>query len=420
MANKDKIFQENIEFHQGLYELIKENIKDIPDGSIILTTDKNLPIPSINDEGKGIYVDSFGRYVLRDQPPSQNYTYDTYEQFLTSIEYEQLSDRARLKGLVDENGNYVTADFLKIGADIYFRQVEVPDLWLSRKIVEGQIQDGSAFFAELETKGSGSGVLIVSGENLETTEYAEGQLYYCTSSSDSFSANTLYCGKSGGIMKITSTNVSIDPDILSFSAVSGTYEIGSVITTIPYSYSLKKSNQFATLDFIYNSNIIHTLSNFTNTSGSFNYTINNTSVGTKTIQLKGTLKDGKTKSRNASYYVYARQYYGDSEYTDVMTSEIANNVYPNITESDQWINTFLQGSLPTSINLNYEDNYYNYVWFLIPTNLTINTLKSGGFDFPFIQQDNITMTNKLGAEVSYKVYRSANMVTGEITIDINK
>lgn len=417
MANNTKTKLSEFEVHKGLYDVIKENIDSIPDGALIFTNDKNVPVPTQADEGKALYVDSFGRYVLRPQAPSQTFTYDTYQQFLDSVDYTQEETRAVLNGLYDEFGVYISADVIGIGADVYFRAVETPDLWLSAKVVLGQVADGSAFFTELETKGMGNGVLIVSGENLENTEYVEGQLYYCTSSSDSFEANTLYCGTSSGIIKLSSSIVSVSPEIKSFTCISGTYEIGSVITSVPYTFSLKKASEFASLQFIFGGSVIHTLTSFSTTSGSFSYTINNTSVGTKTMTLKGTFLDGNTSSKSASYYVYSRQYYSGLN-VETMTTEIANENYSSVVSSTSDIKTYLQGSLPSSVTLELGDTP-TYAWFIIPSNLTINTLKSGGFDFPFTQQDNISITNSLGATITYKVYRSSNQVYGSVVVNIN-
>lgn len=54
----------NLKINRGTYEAIQANLSQIGENELIITTDKNVPIPDVNDAGKIIKIDSSGDYEL--------------------------------------------------------------------------------------------------------------------------------------------------------------------------------------------------------------------------------------------------------------------------------------------------------------------------------------------------------------------
>lgn len=263
-------------------------------------------------------------------------------------------------------------------------------------------------------------VELVEGTTLEEVEYEEGCLYYVTSNSDSFTKDTLYYGKDGGIMKLSASEVSLTPDITSFSVggASGTKEVGSSTNLTNYSFTLKKYAKFSSLKITSGgATIVDNITPSSTKTENISYTLNNSTTGTKTITLTGTLKDGGTKTKSVNYSVLARQYYGSSS-DEVLTSETGTTLFGNLTSSSSSAKTYLQSGRITTLSLSLGDTP-TYIYFVIPTNMNINAMTSGPLSFPYIKQSNITITNSFGANVEHKVYRSANKVYGDVSITIS-
>lgn len=263
-------------------------------------------------------------------------------------------------------------------------------------------------------------VKVIDGPTLEDMEYEEGRLYYVNESSDSFTKNTMYYGKeNGGIMKINASEVSLEPAILTFTmAGANPVEVGNTTNLTNYTMTLKKYAQFSKIKITSGSaTIVDNITPNPSIASSINYTLNNTSIGQKTITATGTLTSGGTKTKNLNYQVYGRQYYGGST-DETLTSESGTALFGQILGSTDNIETFLQQSRVSSLSISLGDTP-TYLYFVIPSHMTINSIVSGPLSFPFIQQDNINITNYYNASVACKVYRSANKVYGDINLIIS-
>ena len=263
-------------------------------------------------------------------------------------------------------------------------------------------------------------VKVIDGPTLEDMEYEEGRLYYVNESSDSFTKNTMYYGKeNGGIMKINASEVSLEPAILTFTmAGANPVEVGNTTKLTNYTMTLKKYAQFSKIKITSGSDtIVDNITPNPSISSTINYTIKNTSIGLKTITATGTLISGGTKTKNINYPVYGRQYYGGST-NETLTSQSGTALFGKILDSTDNVKTFLQQNRVSSLSISLGDTP-TYLYFVIPSNMSINSIVSGPLSFPFIQQDNIDITNYYNASVACKVYRSANKVYGDINLTIS-
>lgn len=302
---------------------------------------------------------------------------------------------------------------------------------LDKKVdkIEGKQLSTEDFTSDLKTKLEGldgSGVEIVEGSTLEDmAKYEKGSLYYTNSGSDSFTANELYLGKGTSIVKINTTAVATNPAIKSFSIASPSnlQEVGATANSYTFSYSLKKPTSFTSLKLyydgteIYNVETIKASETISNVAKDFSFS----TIGTKTFNLKG-VYGSTTLNANSNISIVGRQYIGvlpSDKNADTMTSELLNSNYTNVTSNTDALKTYLQTSRVGSVTLNLGDENA-YVWFIIPSNMTISKMISGGFDFPFSQQSGtLTMTNSKGSNVTMKVYRSSNQINGSVTISIS-
>lgn len=83
------------------------------------------------------------------------------------------------------------------------------------------------------------------------------------------------------------------------------------------------------------------------------------------------------------------------------------------------LKTVLNNSLPSSISLSV-GNTAQYVYLVVKSSLSINTLKSGGFDVPYQLLDTVTFTNHFDATYEVKIYRTVNKVVGDLNFNINQ
>ncbi len=273
-------------------------------------------------------------------------------------------------------------------------------------------------FAELEKN---KGVTLYKGSELESIEFEQGAIYLCTEESESFQLNQLYYGdKDKNIRKLTSSLVSLEPALITFTLNSptGTMEVGTSVSTVSYSFGLKYPNKLVNgySELYYGSNLVHSRSSLsTSNTGSVSYSILNSTVGTKNFALK-IYSDGVSKfSSSKSYSVAQRYYYGitsSNVNAQTLTTDLANINFKNVKANSDTVKTSL--SKLSSVTLNIPSN--SYIWFLVPTSTSINSATSGGFDFPYQLQGYVTMTNSYGIELTYKVYRSSNQVYGDMTI----
>ena len=159
----------------GTYESIVKNMDNIPDGSLVYTTDKNLPVPTQKDEGKVLTVNAQGEYILTIGSSDQTFVYETFEHFQSSIILESLQNQTVLQGLMDRFGLFIEKENLRVGASIYIKEKSVPDYWLSDLIIQKPNAEPLDFFSEFEAKGGGGGggylptITLVAESPLEET-----------------------------------------------------------------------------------------------------------------------------------------------------------------------------------------------------------------------------------------------------------
>lgn len=308
-----------------------------------------------------------------------------------------------------------------------FAELERQTFEFSDEIEEGnetqptlkQLKFGDDIWIIPESKG----VLLQTGEELESIDFEEGRLYLCTDNSESFTENELYVGtKDNTIKKLQSSNISLEPTLTSFtvSSPSGTLEVGSTVYSVKYSFNLKYPHKLinAHSSLLCDGTVVDSIYELNTTnSRNISTTYKNSSTGTKTIRLN-IYEDNNLKfNRNQTYEVAQRYYYGilSSNVNDtILSSSVAEQNFKNILSNTDTVKTSLSQLSRVTLKI----PSYSYVWFLIPTDKTIQSATSGGFDFPYQTQSNISMQNSYGTTVSYKVYRSSNKVIGDITINL--
>lgn len=253
-----------------------------------------------------------------------------------------------------------------------------------------------------------AGAIKKTGDALEDMTYKVGQLYYCTSASESFSAGALYMATSTtAIVKMTTTSVSTAPAIKSFSISPTSTEYGD-LKSVTYSYSLKKPSSFSKLEI---NNTTITTSPAASGTGTISGTYDN-----QTFTLKATYGNNQTLTKNASITALYRYFIGAVSGNN--TAEVLTNL-KNVKANTASLVTNIGTSLPAKASLSLGSTPI-YVYFIVPSSMTINTLKSGGFDIPFHLDTTSTFTNSYNASYNVKIYITDNKVFGDMEIDINK
>lgn len=121
-----------------------------------------------------------------------------------------------------------------------------------------------------------------------------------------------------------------------------------------------------------------------------NYSVSRTLTNTTDFSLSITYK-GITKTASARVNAYYPKYYGQSTKTTLTSSDILGF-------TKQAISSNVSGSGSMSVSEG------NYVWFCVPSNMTINKITSSGFDVPMEAPINVEVSGK----GTYKCYRSSN------------
>lgn len=57
----------NLKINEGTYEKIQENILSIGENELIITDDKNLPIPTTSDNGKVVGINASGEFEFTEK-----------------------------------------------------------------------------------------------------------------------------------------------------------------------------------------------------------------------------------------------------------------------------------------------------------------------------------------------------------------
>lgn len=370
------------------------------------------------------------------------FVYDTFDQFVANV----LVEGNTLVSITDRDGKVYAADTIPLGTDVLIIAELVPDYWLSRKTLiegEGLINLFTQYEAKINldnyyNKNEADSKFDeklnkfkqLTGEEIESGTFENGELIFCTAASDFFSVNTYYLHNNGTFKPIsTGSNISITPSISSFNvtiSTGSTLEVGASFNITDFSGTLKKYADFAKLTVTADGSTVGEITNITSSSFSktgLSKTITKNSVTSVSASIKGYNASGSQIGSNSKTLVnyYTRQYFGiapNNASLETMTSALATSYYKNITANTDEIKTYLQSAKPSSITLNLSDTP-TYVWFIIPTNLSISKMTSGGFDFPFTQQSNVTINNQYNVDIQYKVYRSANKIYGTTTINLS-
>lgn len=121
-----------------------------------------------------------------------------------------------------------------------------------------------------------------------------------------------------------------------------------------------------------------------------NYSVSRTLTDTTDFSLSITYK-GVNKTASARVNAYYPKYYGQSTKTTLTSSDILGFTKQTISSSAAG-----SGSMNVSEG--------NYVWFCVPSTMTINKVTSSGFDVPMEAPINVEVSGK----GTYKCYRSSN------------
>jgi hypothetical protein len=139
----------------------------------------------------------------------------------------------------------------------------------------------------------------------------------------------------------------------------------------PDSISVKKGSQVLTSD---------------KTLKTIKDSISDTQVYSMTAVIKGI-----TKTASVTVSAYYPMYFGASIKDSLVSSDILS-----LTKQP------IKASPSGNVTIEVEDN--EYIWLCVPSNMTINSVKSGGFDVPMAAPITVVVNGK----GNYKCYRSAN------------
>lgn len=90
-----------LKINRGTYDKIQENLSSITENELIITSDKNVPIPTTSDNGKAVVVNASGEYELGNAGMSQSDA---------DARYLQLSG-GQMTGAIKNSGNKVLLDY---------------------------------------------------------------------------------------------------------------------------------------------------------------------------------------------------------------------------------------------------------------------------------------------------------------------
>lgn len=125
------------------------------------------------------------------------------------------------------------------------------------------------------------------------------------------------------------------------------------------------------------------------TTKSLTDTLTDSATYTTTITYRGV-----TKTASRSYNAYYPKYYGGNAATSLTSA--------NITAlTKQAISSTASGTY----NVTCAEN--QYIWFCVPSTMTINKITMGGFSFPILAAVTVAVTGK----GNYKCYRSENLMS---------
>lgn len=129
-----------LKINRGTYAKVQENLSSITENELIITSDKNVPIPTTNDNGKAVVVNASGEYELGNAGTNvvANPTLAGTESALTGLQVGDTKYAVPVGYEVHtyaENTTYSGADYTQIKDDVtnkrdmiisgrYYRYVE--------------------------------------------------------------------------------------------------------------------------------------------------------------------------------------------------------------------------------------------------------------------------------------------------------
>lgn len=119
-------------------------------------------------------------------------------------------------------------------------------------------------------------------------------------------------------------------------------------------------------------------------------TIKDSISDTQTYSMTAMIK-GITKTASVTVNAYYPMYFGASIKDALVSSEV-------LSLTKQPIKASPSGNVTIEVEAN------EYIWLCVPSNMTINSVKSGGFDVPMAAPVTVAVNGK----GNYKCYRSAN------------
>lgn len=119
-------------------------------------------------------------------------------------------------------------------------------------------------------------------------------------------------------------------------------------------------------------------------------TIKDSISDTQVYSMMAVIK-GITKTASVTVSAYYPMYFGASIKDSLVSSDILS-----LTKQP------IKASPSGNVTIEVEDN--EYIWLCVPSNMTINSVKSGGFDVPMAAPVTVAVNGK----GNYKCYRSAN------------
>lgn len=183
--------------------------------------------------------------------------------------------------------------------------------------------------------------------------------------------------------------------ILSFTQNLGIREIGEAVSDIELSWSFNKTPILLTLDD-------EPLD--VETSVKVVNDVIVTHDNNKTWVLTGTDERGATDTKSLSILFYNGIYHG----IGTEAAEFTSNFVTNLDKE-------LKSSRSGHFTVNPSEQY---IYYAFPVRLGTATFSVGGFQGGFEPPVTVQVTNSYGYTEDYYVYRSTNLITGLITVDV--
>lgn len=174
-----------------------------------------------------------------------------------------------------------------------------------------------------------------------------------------------------------------------------TNEIGSTVTSVNLAWSLNKNPNTQSL-----TDTTVGLSDRSASLTGLSITAN------KNYTLTVTDSRGAMSSKTTTVAFYPRKYYGVSNKTQLSNADVL-----------ALVNKPLASSTPTGLT-NYDCTGGKYAWFCVPNSWADPKFYVGGLPNSDFETTTISLTNASGYTQTYKLYRTANIQTGVLSIEV--